>query len=359
MKSFFYSILCSLFLFACSGEKKDQSAEPQKEPASVAKVAKEESHKYEPLPEGVFPQGNPWSQDKEDLGKLLYFDPRLSGDNSISCATCHHPDKGWGDGLPRAIGFGGKELGRHSPTVINSAYYEVQFWDGRAPSLEEQAKGPIQAAGEMNQNVEELVQELGAIPEYKDRFAKVFGDSGITLDNIAAAIATFERTVISKNSAYDKYMQGDKSAMSASAVNGMNLFFGKAKCSICHNGPAFTDSGFHNLGVKQQGPLAEDPGRFNVSKDPADKGAFKTPGLRGVSLSAPYMHDGSEATLKDVIDFYNRGGDVAENRSAFITPLELSDQEVLDLVEFLKALEGEPIKASMPALPGMTDASKK
>jgi cytochrome c peroxidase len=328
MKPVYYIALCAAFLFACSGEK-EQPAESKTESAAVEA---EDTSFYQPLPTGIYPQDNPWSQEKEDLGKLLYFDPRLSGDNTISCATCHHPDKGWSDGLPRAIGFGGKELGRHSPTIINSGYFEVQMWDGRAPTLEAQAKGPIQAAGEMNQNAEELIEDK--------------------------AIATFERSVISTNSAYDKYMQGDERTMSPAAVKGMKLFFGKGKCSICHNGPALTDSGFHNIGVKQHGPLTEDLGRFNISKDEFDKGAFKTPGLRSISQSAPYMHDGSEATLKDVVEFYNRGGDVAKNRTSLITPLDLSEQEVLEMVEFLKALDGEPIKMTIPKLPPMTDAEK-
>ena len=312
--------------------------------------AQVEDSSYEPVPEMKHPADNPWSKEKVELGQLLYFDPRLSGDNSISCATCHHPDKGWSDNLPRAIGFGGQELGRHSPTVINSGYFEVQMWDGRALSLDQQALGPIQAAGEMNQNIDELVKELGAVPEYVERFQKVFG--GITPANIGKAIAAFERTVVSKNAPYDKYMTGDKSALSASAVNGMNLFFGKAKCAICHNGPVFTDSGFHNIGVKQHGPLKEDLGRFNISKEDFDKGAFKTPGLRSVSTSAPYMHDGGEATLTDVVKFYNRGGDVKQNLSPFITPLELTDSEVQDVVEFLKALDGEPIQITVPPLAG-------
>jgi cytochrome c peroxidase len=353
MKPVYYLALCAVFLFACSGEKEQPPAESTTDTASV-----EDTSFYEPLPAGIYPQENPWSQEKEDLGKLLYFDPRLSGDNSISCATCHHPDKGWSDGHPRTIGFGGKELGRHSPTIINSGYFEVQMWDGRAPSLEAQAKGPIQSPVEMNQKADELIEELGAIPEYREMFSKVFGDSGISLDNIAKAIATFERSVVSTNSAYDKYMQGDQKAMSPAAVNGMKLFFGKAKCSICHNGPALTDSGFHNIGVKQHGPLTEDLGRFNISKDEFDKGAFKTPGLRSISQSAPYMHDGSEATLKDVVDFYNRGGDVAENRTSLITPLELSEQEVLELVEFLKALDGEPLNVKAPKLPGVVKVIK-
>lgn len=353
-------LFLSILLIAACGQDDEKAEKPADQTAAESGQAEaEDTSFYAPVPAMVYPEDNPWSQEKEDLGKILYFDPRLSGDNSISCATCHHPGKGWGDGLPRAIGFGGKELGRHSPTIINSGYFELQFWDGRAPSLEEQAKGPIQAAGEMNQKVDELIQELNDLPEYVERFGKIFGESGITFDNIAKAIATFERSVVSNNSAYDKLIAGDKEAMSASAINGMDLFFGKAKCVLCHNGPVFTDSGFHNIGVKQHGPLKEDHGRFNVSKEDSEKGAFKTPGLRSVSQTAPYMHDGSAATLKDVVEFYNRGGDVAENRTGLITPLELSDQEVLDLVEFLKALDGEPVKVSIPALPGMTDASEK
>lgn len=306
---------------------------------------------YEPVPEMKHPADNKWSKEKEELGKMLYFDPRLSGSNWISCATCHNPGLGWGDGLPRAIGDGQKELGRHSPTVINSGYFEIQMWDGRKKSLEDQARGPIEAAVEMNQDYEELVRELKAIPGYVKRFTNVFGKQSITIDNIAKAIATFERSVVSKNAPYDKYWAGDKSAMSDSAVKGMNLFFGKAKCSICHNGPVFTDSGFHNIGVKAAGPLKEDLGRYNETKDEFDKGAFKTPGLRSISQSAPYMHNGTEASLEDVIEFYDRGGDVKENLSPFITPLGLTKQEKKDLVEFLKALDGEPIKVVFPDLP--------
>lgn len=306
---------------------------------------------YEPVPAMQYPSDNAWSKDKEELGKMLYFDPRLSGSNWISCATCHNPGLGWSDGLPRTIGEGQKELGRHSPTIINSGYFEIQMWDGRKKSLEDQAKGPIAASVEMNQDYDELIRELKALPGYVIRFNKVFGKNALNIDNIAKAIATFERSVVSINAPYDKYWAGDKSAMSASAVNGMNLFFGKAKCGICHNGPVFTDSGFHNIGVKPAGPLKVDLGRYNESKDDFDKGAFKTPGLRDITKSAPYMHNGTEATLQDVIEFYDRGGDAKENVSPFITPLELTGQEKKDLVEFLKALDGEPILVTLPILP--------
>ena len=306
---------------------------------------------YEPVPAMKYPSDNAWSKAKEELGKMLYFDPRLSGSNWISCATCHNPALGWSDGLPRTIGDGQKELGRHSPTIINSGYFEIQMWDGRKKSLEDQAKGPIAATVEMNQDYDELIRELKAIPGYVSRFDNVFGKNSITIDNIAKAIATFERSVVSKNSAYDKYWAGDKNAMSPSAVNGMNVFFGKGKCGICHNGPVFTDSGFHNIGVKPAGPLKVDLGRYNESKDDFDKGAFKTPGLRDITKSAPYMHNGTEATLEDVIEFYDRGGDSKENISPFITPLGLTDQEKKDLVEFLKALDGDPILVTLPILP--------
>ena len=306
---------------------------------------------YEPLPEMKYPTNNSWSSEKEELGKMLYFDPRLSGSNWISCATCHNPALGFSDSLPRAIGNGQNELGRHSPTIINSGYFKFQFWDGRAATLEEQAVGPIQAAGEMDQNMPDLIKELNGIPGYVSMFKEVFGSSGITSENIGKAIATFERTVVSKNAPYDRYWAGDKSAMRSSAVNGMNLFFGKARCSICHNGPAFTDNQFHNIGIKQHGPWKEDLGRFNVTRDSSDKGEFKTPGLRHISRTAPYMHDGSEATLEDVVDFYNRGGDVVENKSSLISPLGLSPGEKKDLVEFMKALEGELAATLMPQLP--------
>ena len=306
---------------------------------------------YEPLPKIKSPSNNLSTVQKIDLGKMLYFDPRLSGSNWISCATCHNPGLGWSDRLPRTIGDGQLELGRHSPTIINSGYFEVLMWDGRAKDLEEQALGPIQAKAEMNQDMGELIKELNAIPGYVKKFYEVYGDSGITPKNIAKSIAAFERTVVSKNSPYDKYWMGDKKAMSTSAKKGMNLFFGKAKCSICHNGPTFTDNNFHNIGVKQHGPLTEDLGRYNISKDKFDKRAFKTPGLRHISLTAPYMHDGSEATLESVVDFYDRGGNEKENISHFIKPLGLTDAEKKNLVEFLKALEGDPIIVSLPVLP--------
>lgn len=318
---------------------------------TVNLYASEEPIPFDPLPVMQFPTDNAYSIEKAQLGKMLFFDPRLSGSNWIRCSTCHDPALGFSDALPRTIGNGQKELGRHSPTVINTGYNPVQFWDGRAKSLEEQALGPIQAEGEMNQNLDDLVKELNDIFEYVRLFKQVFGEEGITPINIAKAIATFERTIVSRNSSFDKYLAGDKKAMSQNAINGMNIFMGKARCMLCHNGPNFTDNEFHNIGVKPAGPLKMDNGRYAITKAIDDKGAFKTPTLRHITKTAPYMHNGTEKTLHDVIEFYNSGGDVKKNLSPLMAPLNLTKKEKDELVEFLKTLEGEDIIITLPLLP--------
>lgn len=301
------------------------------------------------LPETVpHPDDNPPSAAKEELGKLLYFDRRLSRDNSFSCASCHNPELGWADGLPRSRGFGGIELGRHSPTVINTAFNTVQFWDGRAATLEHQAVGPIMAAGEMNMPSEaEVLHRITEAPEYKNRFESVFGE-GVSMDNIGKAIAAFERTVVTGPSPFDRYMAGDKSALSDAEKRGLVLFMTTASCTACHQGVNFTDNKFHNLGVRQDGPLQQDDGRFAVTGDPKDRGAFKTPGLRNIEQSAPYMHDGSLATLEDVVAFYNKGGERSDNRSTLIQPLNLNSQQQADLVGFLRALTGPLPEVEVP-----------
>ncbi len=296
-----------------------------------------------------YPEDNQPPPHRIELGKNLYFDKRLSRDGSMSCATCHDPNKGWADALPRAAGFGGKELGRHSPTVINTAFNEVQFWDGRAATLEEQAVGPIMAAGEMNMPGPEVVLELlRKAPEYSGAFEAAYG-SGPSMDNIGRAIAAFERTVITGQSPFDRYVAGDKSALTESQKRGLILFTTTASCTACHNGINFTDNKFHSLGVQQAGPLASDLGRFEVSNDPKDKHAFKTPGLRNIEQSAPYMHDGSLATLEDVVEFYNKGGLIDNNRSRLIQPLNLTESQKQDLVEFLRSLTGPLPQIEVPA----------
>lgn len=282
------------------------------------------------LPPVVHPKDNPPTPEKIALGKQLYFDPRLSADDTISCASCHDPKKGWSNGEQFATGVGGKKGGRNAPTVINSAYYKLQFWDGRAKSLEEQALGPIQNPIEMNLTLEKAVEKLNGIAGYKEQFQKVFGTDA-TADGIAKAIAAFERTVLSGDAPYDRFKAGDKSALSESAQKGMKLFFGKANCSACHIGPSFTDSGFHNIGYD-----SDDPGRAAISKLAGDTGAMKTPTLRDIAKTAPYMHNGGLKTLEEVVAHYNKGGNGNPHQDEEIYPLKLTDAEMADLVTFLK-----------------------
>ena len=295
-----------------------------------------------------YPDDNLPTQARIDLGHKLYFDKRLSRDNSMSCATCHDPDKGWSDALPRSAGFKGEELGRHSPTVINTAYNSKQFWDARADTLEQQAVGPIFAAGEMNSVSEEAVLAiLEAAPEYKGAFEAAY-NSRASIDNVGRAIAAFERTIVTGPSRFDAYVDGDKKALSASEKRGLILFTTTASCTACHKGPNFTDSQCYSLGVKQTGPLKFDSGLSEVSGDPKDMNAFKTPGLRNVEQTAPYMHDGSLGTLEEVVEFYNKGGEVGEHRSNLIQPLNLTESQKADLVAFLKSLTGPLPKVSKP-----------
>ncbi len=316
--------------------------------------AQESSQAIGPLPKVPIPAFNLQYQAKVELGKQLFFDKRLSGDNTRSCAFCHAPTAGFTTSTPRGLGLKG-ELGRNNPTVYNTAYNTFQFWDGRAGSLEEQALGPIQNPDEMNENLDNLVKELGVVPGYVEEFKKVFG-TGVSAQGIAEAIAAFERTIISTNSAFDKFMTGDSKAMNESAQRGMKIFQGKGRCVLCHNGPNFTDNKFHNLGVPQAGPLKEDLGRYSVTRRDADRGAFKTPTLRSVEETGPYMHDGVFKTLEEVVEFYNRGGGKEggvknPHLDPLILPLNLTDQEKKDLVEFLKALTGEKLNIAMPRLP--------
>lgn len=304
-----------------------------------------------PLPTVVpIPATNLNYKAKVDLGKQLYFDGRLSKNNAISCAFCHNPFTGFADPRQTSIGVGGGIGGRQAPTVYNTGLIPLQFWDGRAGSLEEQALGPIANPVEMAEVLEHVVKKLAKIKGYQQQFRAVFG-TDVNLQSLAEAIAAYERTVVSTNSAFDKYVLGDAKAMDESAVRGMGLFKGKARCVLCHNGPNFTDNQFHNLGVPQAGPMKEDLGRFYVTRQEQDKGAFKTPTLRSITETAPYMHDGVFKTLEEVIDFLDQGGGSNPHLSPMVKPLGLTQEDKADLVAFLKALAGEPIKFEMPKLP--------
>ncbi len=286
------------------------------------------------LPAVKSPADNPYSAEKVELGKQLYFDTRLSSDNTVSCASCHDPKKGWSNGDKTAVGVGGQRGGRSAPTVLNTAYQSFQFWDGRAATLEQQALGPIANPIEMNLPIEQALEKINAIKGYQEQFQKVFGQPA-NADNLAKAIAAFERTVLSGDAPYDRYKAGDRQALSPKAEEGMKLFFGRANCSSCHSGPNFTDNGFHNLGVTFNGENA-DQGRAVISKLSGDKGAFKTPTLRDIARSAPYMHDGSLATLEEVVSYYNKGGTPNDYLDEEIYPLKLTPDQEAAIVTFLK-----------------------
>lgn len=298
------------------------------------------------LPPVFFPDDNPYTPQKAELGRLLYFDNRLSTDGKVACASCHEPEKAFTDGMAVSIGIGGQKGGRSAPTVINRAYSTLQFWDGRSASLEDQVKGPLANPIEMTTEKsealahQETVKRIRAIPGYVALFRKVFGTDQITIDHVAQAVATFERTVLSGNSPYDRYQAGDKNALTASQVRGQDIFFKKAACDSCHLGFNFTDGSYENVGIGMDRPNP-DLGRFMVSHKEEDKGAFKTPTLREIEHTAPYMHDGSLKTLEEVVEHYDKGGIKNPYLNQRIKPLKLTAQDKKDLVAFLKALSGE------------------
>ena len=311
-----------------------------------------------PLPLGLpadsvyLPDDNPMSDDKVALGKLLYFDPRLSRDGTVSCASCHDPAKAFTDGRRTSPGVG-QQLGpRNSPTVVNRLFAKEQFWDGRATDLEDQVHGPLMNPVEMGMPSDaEVVSRVQAVKGYPPLFAKAFGDGGVDFRRIAQAIAAYERTVVSGDSPYDRYVAGDKTALTDAQQRGLTVFFGRGRCVTCHVGFNFTDESYRNLGVGIDAP-EPDLGRYAVTRRDEDRGAFKTPTLRDVARTAPYMHDGSEATLIDVVEFYDRGGKLNPWLSKDMQPLSLSAQEKRDLVAFMESLNGTISNTDPPkALP--------
>lgn len=315
---------------------------------------------------------NPLTRAKIELGRQLYFDTRLSADNTVSCASCHHPQEGYSRHTEFGVGIELQQGGRNSPVSYNRILSDAQFWDGRAATLEEQAVGPIANPIEMGNTHDNCVQCLGGIPGYKMQFEAIFPGEGVTIENVGKAIASFERILVTGPSPYDfaqalkrfdaldeedlaemkeddpefyaEYEQAVQDAssapMSESATRGMELFFSKrVGCSACHVGANLADEQYHNLGI---GMEAEEPdlGRYEVTKAEKDKGAFKTPTIRNVALSAPYMHDGSLDTLEEVVEHYNKGGTKNPWLSDKIVPLKLTPQEKIDLVEFMRACTG-------------------
>lgn len=288
------------------------------------------------------PADNPMTRDKVELGRLLFFDKRLSANGTIACATCHIPALAFTDGQPVSTGIHRQQGGRSAPTAINRGFSTAQFWDGRAPTLEDQSIGPFVNPVEHGfPDHDELVKKLSGITGYKAWFKKVFGTDVITRELVGKAIATFQRTLISGNSPFDRFdWDGDMKAISDAAQRGRKLFFGKARCNLCHFGTNFSDEKFHNIGIGWD-KEAVDLGRFHVSGETKDMGAFKTPTLREISRTAPYMHDGRFATLRDVVEHYNKGGIKNPFLDNQIIPLKLTEEEKRDLVEMLRTLNGE------------------
>ena len=293
-----------------------------------------------------FPADNPYTPEKAALGKMLFFDPRLSRDQNLNCASCHNPSFGWEAPLPKAIGAAGAPLKRQSPTVLNRAWAKHFFWDGRANSIEAQARGPIESKAEMDMPLAAVVRRLQTVKGYQTAFQLAFPRDGITETTVLKALATYERTLVSGLAPFDRWIQGDEKAISASAKNGFRVFTGKARCSACHVGWNFTDEAFHDVGTP-----TDDLGRFDITKNPADRYAVKTPTLRELTQRAPYMHNGSLASVEAVIDHYVSGGVARPTRSPLVGPLPLTRAECQDLLAFLKTLTSENLPLAMPVLP--------
>jgi cytochrome c peroxidase len=323
----------------------------------------------------IFPE-NPITGEKVELGKKLFFDRRLSGDGTMACATCHNPETGYSDGLAISLSYPTTKNWRNSPALINLAYNNVFFWDGRASTLEEQAMFPVMSAFEMNQNLDFLEEELKEAPEYIEAFQRIFGGE-ITRERVAMALAAFQKTITSGEAPLDNYLRGDKSALSSIQKKGYEIFVGKGKCVRCHNGPNLTDNNFYNLGVPEDSEivndprvsatrrftakvsgykayrtLTEDPGRYLVTKDRKDWKAFKTPTLREIALTGPYMHNGFFETIDNVIEFFNKGGGIDSNKTPLLEPLNLSKEEKHALKTFLlESLKGNLVIVKMPEVP--------
>ena len=317
------------------------------------------------LPPVPFPEDNPYSAEKVALGKTLFFDTRLSKDNSVACSTCHSPDKGWADGIRLAIGIGGQTGPRNSPTIINTAYYDTLFLDGRVSSLEEQSLHPISNPVEMGLPHDELLDKLSAVTEYEPLFEAAFGDSKVSLERIAQAIATFERTIISQESDFDRFLKGDSDALSDQQLHGLHLYRTKARCMNCHSGPLMTNNDFENIGLTYYGRSLEDRGRFNATLKSEDMGKFRVPALRDIKATDPGTHTGlfdvarvsSSGRVSGLLAMYNNG--MTRNRngsfpqykykydkqfpvvSPLIKRLEMTSDELIALDAFMSAITAD------------------
>jgi cytochrome c peroxidase len=349
---------------------------------ALSALAADTYPKLGPLPPPPIPKDNPSTPEKVALGKKLFWDSRLSGDNSMPCVSCHLPGLGWGDGGQISRGYPGTKHWRNSQTILNSAYYNKPFWEGSVTSLESQAPSAAEGAVAGNGDPSVMEMRLRFLPEYVTEFKKVFGTEWPRMNDAYRALAAYQRTVVSdaKKVAFDRYAMGDSKALGETQKRGMALFNGKANCIACHNGPLVSNQQFYATGVPAHPQFKEDPlgqithrwevyqkgvpedkyrtaaddhGLYYITKNPKDIGKWRVPSLRELKYTAPYMHNGMLATLADVVDFYDRGGGEAMNKTPIVKPLKLTAQEKKDLVAFLEALSmDEPLIHDDPKLPG-------
>jgi len=295
-----------------------------------------------------YPKDDPYSRSKYELGRTLFFDPILSSSRVRSCSTCHNPGLSWADGQPRAVGENQKPLPLRTPTLLNVAWTPKLGWDGHFSTLEGVAAGPITSPDNMNMPMPVLLDRLSAISGYSKAFDAAFGKGGITQPKVEQALATFERSIVSDDAPFDRFVRGDGNAIDAAAKRGFVVFNGRANCAACHTGWALTDASFHDIGIATD----DDVGRGRLFPKSAKlQYAFKTPTLRDVARRGPYMHDGSLATLDDVIDLYNRGGIDRPSRDDAIHQLNLPQSDKADLIAFLQTLSGTPKPVTLPELP--------
>ncbi len=327
-------------------------------------VAPEDRRELGLVPDVTHPEDNPHSFEKVELGRTLFWDARLSGSRGVACVSCHHPDLGWTDGKAQSQGHQLQRSSRNAPTILGVAHLSSLMHDGRSLSLEEQALLPLANEKEMHSDFDTVVESLRAIPEYRARFKEVFGDDEITLDRITKALACFQRTLNPGRSRFDSFLRGKHTALSDQEIRGLHLFRTKANCISCHSGPLMSDDKFHNIGLSFYGRKFEDLGRYHITKDPKDVGAFRTPTLRNITRTGPYMHNGL-FDLPGVINLYNGGGARPRPRedqkndplfpttSSLLEPLNLTDSEKQDILAFLESLEEPRLRVSPPPLPGI------
>jgi cytochrome c peroxidase len=318
----------------------------------------------QPLPPVAYPAKNPWSESKARLGRLLFFDPRLSASGQIACASCHDPQFGWADGRRLATGFARSEGVMNTPSIVNAGHEAALFWDGRAASAEAQIPGSLGNAIEMNTPVRRATAAIAAIKLYRPLIESAYGDSRANWQRLCDAIATYVRGVELRDTAYDRFLQGDSGALSDAAVRGLNLFRTKARCMNCHSGALLSDGRYHHLGTSFFG-VGNYQGRYAVTHDPSDMGHFRTPGLRGVLHTGPWMHNGLINDMDSLLAMYNKGwwqnakpdAEIDDAKfprlDALIKPLNLSKEELSDLKMFLESMSPPPRYLPPPELPGI------